>query len=220
VRQRIELLMKRPRDDDRGFTLIELLITIVIIGIIAVPLSDFVLSYFKNTTSTSARLSESHDAQIAATYFAQDAASVGTRISVAPDAALAQSVWTSTANGSGAYPCGNTGTALVLMVWDDVPAAGVITLGYNRVAYTLTSASGETQLHRIACRGSAVIVSDTVMAHGVDAANAPTVACDVACSGSGNATPTRVTLTISLKASGNTSGTDYVVALTGQRRST
>ncbi|MCU1690892.1 MAG: hypothetical protein JWN20_2820 [Jatrophihabitantaceae bacterium] len=211
--------MTTPNRRDDGFTLIELLITIVIMGIITVPVSGLVLSYFKNTAATSARLYESHDAQIAATYFAQDVASVGTRISVAPDSLLAQSVWTNVANGSQAYPCGSSGTALVLLAWDDVPTAGTTTLGYGRVAYTLRVASGETQLHRIACYGSATISSDIVIAHYVDATVPPSIACDVSCAGSGASTPQSISLTLSIKSPGNT-GASYVVALTGQRRST
>lgn len=211
--------MRNRARDDSGFTLIELLITIVVMGIITVPLSGLVLSYFKDTTATSARLYESHDAQIATSYFAQDVASVGTRVSTAPDSLLAQSVWTNVANGTQTYPCGSTGTALVLMVWDDVPSAGTITLGYDRVAYTLRVVSGETQLHRIACLGSATIVSDTVVAHEVDTAVPPSIACNVSCTGVGVSVPKTISLTLSLKAPGTTTA-DYVVTLTGQRRST
>jgi prepilin-type N-terminal cleavage/methylation domain-containing protein len=219
VRQRIELLMSRRAREDGGFTLIELLITIVVMGIIIVPLSGLVLSYFKDTTATSARLYESHDAQIAATYFAQDVASVGTRVSAAPDSLLAQSVWTNVTNGSQTSPCGSTGTALVLLAWDDVPTIGTTTLGYDRVAYTLQVVSGATQLHRIACRGSATIISDTVVAREVDATVPPSIACNVSCTGSGASVPQKISLTLSLKAPGDTS-TDYVVTLTGQRRTT
>ena len=215
--------MNNRRRTDHGFSLIELLITIAILGIVLVPLSGLVLSYFKDTTATSARLYESHDAQIAATYFAQDIASVGTRMSTDPSSALAQSVWTNVTNGSQKYPCGSTGTALVLLVADDSSGASAppanITLGYNRVAYTLQVSSGQTQLHRIGCLGSATIVTDTVIAHQVDATTPPTIACDVSCAGSGPSVPQKISLTLALKAPGNTSA-DYVFTLTGQRRTT
>lgn len=67
------------RQDERGFTLVELLVAIVILGIIAVPLGNVIIGYLRNTDATTARLSESHDAQVSAAYFSADVASVGVR---------------------------------------------------------------------------------------------------------------------------------------------
>jgi prepilin-type N-terminal cleavage/methylation domain-containing protein len=209
----------KPRDEG-GFTLIELLIVIVILGVIVVPLGNVVISYFENTTATQARMNESHDAQLAAAYFGQDVASVGVRQSAAPTALLAQSIWTGVANGSGTYPCGSSGTAIVLLVWDDIPVAGTVTLGYDRVAYTIETVSGQTQLHRITCAGSSAIVTDTVVAHDVNPAVSPSVACSSACTGTGTSVPQQVTLTLSIHDPGSAPGTSYLIKLTGQRRST
>ena len=214
--------LKRFTRDEAGFTLIELLIVIVILGVIVIPLGNVVISYFRNTTATQARLNESHDAQLAATYFGQDVASVGVRQTAAPTAPFAQSIWTGVANGSGSYPCGSSGTAIVLLAWDDLPG-GTVTLGYDRVAYTLQTVSGQTQLHRIACAGSAAIVTDAVVAHDVNPSVPPSVACSsggatVACAGS--SVPQQVVLTLSIRDPGSASGTSYLITLTGQRRST
>jgi hypothetical protein len=146
-------------------------------------------------------------------------------LSVAPTAALAQSVWTAIPNGSGTYPCGSTGSAIVLVVWDDVPTSGSTVLGYDRVAYTLKTVSGQTQLHRIACAGSATIVTDVVVAHDVDTLVVPVIACTsggatVACSGAGASVPAQLSLTLSIKDAADTGAVDYRMTLTGQRRST
>jgi prepilin-type N-terminal cleavage/methylation domain-containing protein len=217
------MYVRRPARDEGGFTLIELLLVVVIIAVVVVPLGNVVLSYFHNATATAARLNESHDAQLAAAYFGQDVASVGVRQTSAPSASLVQSIWTGLPNGSGTYPCGSSGTAIVLLAWDDTPVAGTVTLGYDRVAYTVQTVSGQTQLHRLACAGSATVVTDTVVAHDVYASAPPSIACwsggvSVACSGSGGSVPQQVVMTVSIRDAASTAS--YVITLTGQRRST
>src|SRR4051812_8479060 len=71
-------MLKRARGDE-GFTLIELLVAIVLLGIISVPLSNLVIQYFRNETSATGRLSQSHDAQITNAYWQQDVSSIGIR---------------------------------------------------------------------------------------------------------------------------------------------
>ena len=215
---------RRPRCDDSGFTLLELLIVIVVIGIVTIPFGNVVLTYFTNTTTTSARLNESHGAQMSATYFAQDAASFGTRASAAPSALLAQSIWTNVAAGAGPFPCGSSGTDLLLMVGDDVVTPGSISLGHRRVAYLIENVSGQTQLHRLACAGSATIISDIDLADDVDPQVSPAVTCaiggtEVACAGTGAQAPHQVSLTLSLTEPTD-AGNDYDFVLTGQRVAT
>ena len=118
------------RQDERGFTLVELLVAIVIIGIIAVPLGNVVISYLHNTDATTARLSESHDAQISAAYFAADVASVGVRsttYSSDPSAPypLTQSIEQNAPATSGLFPCGTAATpnAVIRFGWDDYSSA-------------------------------------------------------------------------------------------------
>ncbi len=210
--------------DDDGFTLVELIIAVIIIGVISVPLTGVILSYLKNTDATTARLLESHDAQIASAYWAQDVASVGVRSTTSPYP-LTQSVETSVVSTASKFPCGTTWTTpttapIVTLAWDDFSGPGTAVV--DRVAYITRTDSGETQLHRLRCNGSATAVSDVTVSHNLDPSTPPTVECfdqsntSTACSGA-PLVPETVTLTLTLKNAGN-KGTAYVVPLTGQRR--
>jgi len=228
MRSRTEL---RGSGGDDGFTLIELLVAIAIVGIITVPLSNVVIGYLRNTDATTARLLESHDVQIASAYWAQDVASMGTRSTTNPYA-LTQSVETGVAYSSSLYPCGAAGmTPIVSLAWDDFSGAGaspqVLVATQVRVAYVVQAASGQTaltELHRLRCNGSAVVVSDVTLAHDLDPSTSTpaAVACSTDCTGAPAVppvppVPNTVTLTLTLKNPGNP-GAAYVVPLTGQRR--
>jgi prepilin-type N-terminal cleavage/methylation domain-containing protein len=208
------LTMRRRLSADRGFTLIELLITVAIMGVLTLPLGNLVISYFQNRVQVTARLSESHDAQIAAAYFAQDAASIGRRDG---SNVLQQSLWTSDPS-SAPYSCGSGGTPVLLLAWDQFDDSGAKTT--IEVAYR-TQNSG-TQLVRYSCPGpSATQVSTTVMHDLVSA----TVGCptDATACANNPGVPTQVNLTLTIKNSDD-SETDaskyYTVKLTGQRRQT
>ena len=206
----------RPRRGADGFTLIELLVAIVILGIITVPLSNVVIAYLRNTDATTARLIESHDAQITSAYWAQDVASIGTRETTTPFG-FTQSVETGVANNSGLYPCGAAGNAIVRLAWDDSSGPGAATL--VRVAYVVQAAPGQTlltELHRLRCEGSAAVVSDVTLAHDLDPSTLPVLECSTTCTGS-PAVPKTVTLTLTIKDPKNLGGA-YVVRLTGERR--
>jgi prepilin-type N-terminal cleavage/methylation domain-containing protein len=214
----------RLRRGADGFTLVELLIAIVILGIITVPLSNVVIGYFRNTDATTARLIESHDAQISSAYWAQDVASIGTRSTTSPFA-LNQSVETGVAYNAGLYQCGAAGTpsAIVRLAWDDSSGPGT-TATLVRVAYVVRAAPGQTQLtelHRLRCQGSAAVVSDVTLAHDLDPSTPLTVAClgtsGVNCAAAGPDVPKSVTLTLTIK-DPKSLGAAYVVKLTGQRR--
>jgi prepilin-type N-terminal cleavage/methylation domain-containing protein len=207
------------RRDDRGFTLIELLVAIVIIGIIAAPLGNVMIGYLRNTDATTARLSESHDAQIAAAYFAQDVASVGVHDRTDTAYALQQSIEQNASPASGLYPCGGSTlpNAVVRMAWDDFINGAAADPMQMRVAYVLETSAGKTELHRITCADNANIKSDTVLAHNVVSASA---ACSSTCSGTGASVPQTVTLTLTIRAAKSNAVTDYAVDLTGQRRQT
>lgn len=206
----------RLRRGEDGFTLIELLVAIVILSVITVPLGGVLIGFFRNADATTARLIESHDAQIASAYWAQDVASIGTRSPASPYA-LTQSVETSVTYGSSLYPCGAAGTTpLVTLAWDDFTGPGAATV--VRVAYVVQA----SELHRLRCNGSAAAVSDVTLAHDLDPSTLPAVACSTDCTGAPAvppvpAVPNTVTLTLHLKDPGNP-GAAYAVALTGQRR--
>jgi len=199
----------RTRQDD-GFTLIELLLTITIISAVSLALGNAMLGFVKNTDTTTRRLSESHDAQISAAYFAQDVASIGVRSTTAPNPLL-QSVETT---GS-ALACG-TGTTVVRFGWDDPSSATAATL--VKVAYVVQTVAGERQLHRLVCLGASTTAStDVVLAHNLDT-TAPTVTCSSSCPAS-PAVPQSVTLVVYIKDPLST-GPTYTITLTGQRRQT
>lgn len=206
------------RRDDRGFTLIELLIAIVILGVIIVPLAGAIISYLRNTNATVGRLSENHDVQIAAAYFAQDVDSVGLRdwADKTTPFALAKSIETGT-NTVGSYAaCGPS--AVVRFGWDNPDDATAVQ--QEQVAYVVPAATPK-ELHRVVCVNGAQ-TSDTVLVHNV-AATAPTVTCykdaadvvGVACT-SAAPVPQRVKLVLTVRNSAT--GQDLPVTLVGQRR--
>lgn len=195
----------RLRRGSDGFTLVELLVAIVILGIITVPLTSVVIGFFRSADTTTARLIESHDVQIASAYWAQDVASIGMRIGPgesgfeATPYALKPSVAVGTDSSlSGLTPCPATGTPIVRLAWDDFSLSGVKTI--VQVAYVLNP---QTELHRIRCDGS-VVSSDVTLTH--DLSTPPVVACSTA------------TCTLPLKIKDPDSDSAYDVTLTGQRR--
>jgi prepilin-type N-terminal cleavage/methylation domain-containing protein len=208
------VLMKRTED---GFTLIELLVAIVIMGIITVPLGDAFIGYLRNTGATSARLAESHDAQIAAAYWAQDVVSIGARAAASPYG-LVQSV-DDTGSVDWPYPCSTgSGAPVVRFVWDDFPG-GAGTPTKVRTAYVVQTVGNELQLRRLTCSGSSTPTAVAVLAHDLDPTVAPTVSCSTSCTGPVPVVPQAVTLTLTIK-NGQNQGPSYVVTLTGQRRQT
>ena len=205
----------RLRRGADGFTLVEVLLVIAILGLISVPLGNVIIGYFRNTDATTARLIESHDAQISSTYWAQDVASIGTRSTTAPYP-LNQSVWT---GASSLYVCPTAGTRIVTFAWDDFTSGGTRTV--VQVVYVVQTVSGKTELHRVRCQGSASAVSDVTLAHDLDPSTPPTVAClgtaGGNCAAAGPDVPKSVTLTLTIRNPKNLGGA-YVVTLTGQRR--
>ena len=197
------------RHNDGGFTLIELLITVVILGVITLPLADLVISYFTNTATTTSRLAESHDEQIAAAYFSQDVAAVGTRDN---SGAVHQSVY------SGGFPGGSCGGSaapanqVLLLKSDNIAYANsTATTTVNSVAYVIATSGNERQLHRIFCVGP-LQTSDVVLIHNLDPGVVPQVACSPNC-----VAVSTITLTVGISSSSG-SGQPYTLALTGTRR--
>jgi type II secretion system protein J len=198
-----------------GFTLIELLVTISIMATISASLGAALVTFLQNTDSTTRRISESHDAQLAAAYFAQDVASIGIRATTSPYE-LAQSVDTS-ATTSPLGTCGSVGTPVVRLGWDDPTSA--VASSKVLVSYVVVTVSGQRSLHRLVCLGgSTTASSDVTLVDNLDTA-APVVSCSSSCSGSGSAVPQSVTMVLDIKNAADT-GLTYYVTLTGQRRDT
>jgi prepilin-type N-terminal cleavage/methylation domain-containing protein len=207
----------RRSSDDGGFTLVELVITIVIMGIITIPLGNFTLAYFKNYTETQARLGDSHDVQIAAAYFSQDIAGTGLRS--APTATPAndpqQSVWTAP---TGTYCGSGSGTAVLLLKWDDWTVSGgsgsyTGSAAVHSVAYVAQSGT----LRRVYCASGSATTSATTVVHNLvypDGANATPVTCSTNCTAS--TAPGTVSLKLSIR--GDTDTSISYVTLSGQRR--
>lgn len=124
----------RLRDED-GFTLIEMLVGMVILVIIMGSIGGALIVGLKTTDQTTVRFSESHDAQIAAAYLANDVQS-------------ALSITNTT--------CG-PGGALISFTYDG--AKGVASYYYG------AGSNGETQVTRTFCNASGAHVSDVVVAH-------------------------------------------------------
>jgi prepilin-type N-terminal cleavage/methylation domain-containing protein len=210
---------RRGSEGDDGFTLVELLLAIIIISVITVPLADVVIGYLKNTDATTERLLASHDVQITSAYWAQDVAGIGTRSTASPNMLL-QSVEKEVGGvavpyDSGLYPCGSAGTVIVRLAWDD--SSGPDATTQVRVAYVAQTDSGQTELHRFRCNGSAVAVSDVTLAHEIYPSKLPVVECstDTDCTH----TPTvgeTVTLNLTLTDPGSPDG--WAVPLIGRRR--
>jgi prepilin-type N-terminal cleavage/methylation domain-containing protein len=213
-------LNRRRPTGDSGVTLIELLVALTILAVIIAPLASAVIVYLRNTKATTDRMAESHDAQIAAAYFAHDVQSVGMRDWSAAPFPTIPSIELAVAMNATPYGCGTDATpVLARFVWDD-PAVGAPTL--RSASYVVKQVDGERQLRRVVCSPAGAVFSEVVLAHNVDPATAPTVACTdaagtaMACD---TATlPASVTLTLVVRAPGDDS--PYTVTLVGQRRQT
>lgn len=226
--------VRRHRSGEAGFTLIELLLCSVIIGVIVLPLGNFVLAYFQNLPKTLNRVSNSHDMQIAAAYFSQDAANIGTRSYVSPanpaTGTAQQSIWVNP-TFPGTYCGQGLGTTLVLFEWDTISAtlSGSVTATQREtdaVSYVVISGT----LHRIFCAGSpvsgiaaatpgATVKSNATLVHNLfypDSGNTTPVTCSSSCTST--TWPASVSLKLSLRATGETTTT--YATLTGDRRQT
>jgi prepilin-type N-terminal cleavage/methylation domain-containing protein len=219
------VLTRARRGGDSGFTLIELLVAVVVLGIIVVPLVNVVIGYLHSADATTARLSESHDVQMATAYFAQDVQAAGVRDYTVTSTAyfpLKQSIETGVAAAAGGYPCGAAGLppAVVRFAWDDFSAGAGSAATQTRVAYVVENGN---ELHRVVCAGSATPASDVRIAQNLIAPYAVVSCADrsgtaVACTGTGTAVPASASLTLTLRDARSAAGTPYTVTLTGQRR--
>src|SRR5437899_1512408 len=188
-------------EDERGFTLVELVLAVVISTIVITAMATAFIEILRNSGTADARRAESHDAQIAAAYFAEDVQSTGVRdtdVSATPQ----QSIETGVAYDEGLYRCGSDGTprALLRMAWDEFTFDAATNSEVKTrvvVVYVVDTSGIERQLHRIVCRttpppaGPAPTAPsiDHVVVHNLDSSG-PTVTCSSTCTAA--AGPTRV----------------------------
>jgi prepilin-type N-terminal cleavage/methylation domain-containing protein len=196
--------VSRNQRDERGVTLVEVLIAMVILGIIMVPLTGALISFFRHNQATNNRLTESHDAQIAAAYFAQDMQSMGLRDWANPPYDFLTSAEVNVPLASSTMPCGTDTTALVRLAWDE--PTGATTRHTVIVAYVVRGA----ELHRLRCVDGNL--TDLTLVRDLVSVNTPTP--------TGTAGhPDTMTLTMTIRAPTN-SGAALPVTLYGQRRQT
>jgi hypothetical protein len=202
-------------------TLTETLITIVIMSIIILPLSNAAIDLIRVTDDTQKRLDESHDAQIPAAFFTQDVQSLGVHDWSAYPYPLQQSVELNAPPTGGLYPCGDPTlpNAALRLAWDD-PTAATGNPQVDRVSYVVEAGpDGESQLHRLVCVGSSTVSGDVVVAHYLAASNPVVVNCMNPSVCTGATVPQSVTMTLAVHETGNPDAT-LLVVLTGQRRQT
>ena len=137
------------RRSEEGFTLVELLVTTMILGVVVGAVAASLIVGLKTTDDTNQRLAESHDAQMAAVYFAADAQN-------ADDVSLSDGA------------CG--GVPVVRFLWSEASPA------IQKVAsYAVVTSGAERRLVRHYCENG-VLVRDVVIAHELGTTD-PAVAC-------------------------------------------
>lgn len=214
--------MKRRRvRNDRGFTLIELLFTVVIMGIITVPLGNFMLSYVDNYTTTQNRISDSHDIQIATAYFSQDVANFGLHQG-SPNYGYSPSAWVPTSSTLPASYCGKSAGPLVLLLsWDVWTVGGNPPTGTDQPASVAYVKSANT-LARVFCKTGTTTATNTTIVDNLQSATA-SCASPTQCDATTPSPPATISLTLSIatgSASSDQAAPTHAVVLTGQRRQT
>jgi prepilin-type N-terminal cleavage/methylation domain-containing protein len=201
------------RRDDRGVTLLEVLLAVVLLSIIMVPLANALIAFIRNTNATNERLAASHDAQIAAAYFAQDVQSIGLHDWTTAPYAFKTSV---------EHRCGpaETPNAVIRLAWDD-PTAATGTPQAVVVSYVVRTEGAERQLHRVRCNGSGAVLDDIIVAHNLVAD--PVATCRNAAGATqacaGPPVPQSIEMPLQLRVSGSANSI-LTVTLVGQRRQT
>jgi prepilin-type N-terminal cleavage/methylation domain-containing protein len=224
----------RARPTDSGFTLIELTVAIAILGIIMVALVGVVIGYFKATAATAARLNESTASEFVAAYWQRDVSSVGVTSTEYCQASSGMSSPNGTYScagvaahsfvplnsvnislASGCTPVPSAGTLLITLAWSEYTASAPTSPVLTAVSYYV---NGST-LTRVRCSGG-TISADTVLSKRLSTTSPPTVTCDGATCASPGATPSVVTMNLTvLDTTNDAAGTHpYNLVLTGERR--
>ena len=127
------------RLNDAGFTLVELTISILIIGVVVPVIGGALIFGLKTFGTTSQRLNESHDLQLAASYFASDVQSAKT-VSLTADPS-----------------CPVSGSAVVTLTWTAVSFTG----GSGVPGYVVKRYDGLTNALQTVLAGCSGLVATT-----------------------------------------------------------
>lgn len=213
--------LRRRLAGDDGFTLVELVMTVGILGIIVVPLTGVVLAYLRNTVDTQARMTESHDVQLASAYWQRDVASIGVRSITYDPASHSFPLEASVGRPPCALPAG--ASAVVTLAWSEYTS---VTSTDPPVTVTVTYASRAAgaayELLRVRCgsQPSKIEVANSL-------AEVPTATCFEAdgttttpCGGAGANVPAVVKLAMSVHDSSGRDLSTYTATLAGERRQT
>lgn len=181
-----------------------------IIGIIAVPLSEVVITYLINSAQINERMYESKDQQLAAQYWAQDVAGVGQR---------STSTFGATAGINVANCTGFPGTKVISLTGSEYALSGG-----NPTPVTVTYSESGTALVRTRCATGSPTVSVTV-ANTIDTSTPITCSTTngstwVSCSGiTGSSTDGVNQLELTFRVADSAGkGQPYTAILSGQRR--
>jgi prepilin-type N-terminal cleavage/methylation domain-containing protein len=213
---------------ESGFTLIELIIATAISGLVMAGVAGMLSAVLVNAGATEARMTQTHDGQNAAAYFAQDVNAMGVRDWTDDTRPSQPSAEAGASYNGGRYPCGPAGTpnALIRMAWNDFDAASPTTVKRDVVAYVVNSTGpgGRLQLHRLLCQGGA-LRSDQVLVSSLSASPAASVVCTTPvphppgdpCAA--NPPPTGINLSLTVHDPKNKIP-DYALTLSGHRMQT
>jgi prepilin-type N-terminal cleavage/methylation domain-containing protein len=224
-------VLKLTRTDDRGLTLIEVLMAVVLLGVIITAMAGAMITFSRNNDATTRRLSESHDIQVAAAYFAQDVEALGVHNWGATDFPLKSSIEQNQAANLGTYQCG-TEAAFLRLAWDN-PTSATGVLNEMRVAYVVRTVGTDNQLVRTNCTGVSgqpsnwTKIDSVVLVHNLVSVDSVACGNPTTCTSAPNV-PQTVTLTMTIRSGTPCSGslqppacsTGIQVTLSGQRRQT
>lgn len=185
-----------------GFTLIELMVVLSIMTVVLAAVGTAIITVLKITDDTSSRMSESHDAQLASAYFANDV----------------ESAVTVTTTSGGYGPCGNS-NAIVNFEWKDIGIGNTNTaVATSTVASYATSTVGtQIRLERQFCeRGPSSAVYNLARTDAIATLvqSVSPLSCDpVGCACPQSVSPGFCTVTLDV-----TDNSGYRFTLTGTRR--
>jgi prepilin-type N-terminal cleavage/methylation domain-containing protein len=134
------LTARPPRPSERGFTLVELIVAASVMAIVAAAIGTAFVTSFRTTSAANDRMAQAADAQLLATYWPADVASLDATGYMAPPA------------------CGPD-TEIVTFAWD---LSGPAT-SETRVTYGARGTGAGSEVVRHHCRGGSTTPDASVV---------------------------------------------------------